>query len=222
MRDIKISASILGCDLSNLGAETAKAITSGVDWIHFDVMDGHFVDNISFGAPLQQAITKRCFMDTHLMVSKPEEHVGIFAESGSQMITFHIESNGDADHTINKIHQMGLKAGLAIRPDTPAEAVFPYLEKLELVLVMTVEPGYGGQGFLSYTLPKIAQIRDRAEQVNPSLFIEVDGGINGDTAPLVTKAGADVLVSGTYLFKAKDMFSAISTLRGKKRVQSAK
>ena len=220
MNDIKISASILGCDLASVGAETSRAAVSGADWIHFDVMDGHFVENISFGAALQKAITKRCFMDTHLMVSKPEEQVGFFAESGSDMITFHIESNGDADHTINKLHQMGLKAGLAIRPDTPAEAVFPYLEKLELVLVMTVEPGYGGQGFLSYTLPKIAQIRERAEQVNPSLFIEVDGGINGDTAPLVTKAGADVLVSGTYLFGAKDMFSAISTLKGKKRVQS--
>ena len=220
MNDIKISASILGCDLSCVGAEAAKAVVSGVDWIHFDVMDGHFVDNISFGAPLQKAIaiTKRCFLDTHLMVSKPEEQVGFFVESGSDMITFHIESDGDADHTINKIHQSGLKAGLAIRPDTPAEAVFPYLEKLELVLVMTVEPGYGGQGFLSYTLPKIAQIRERAEQVNPSLFIEVDGGINADTAPLVTKAGADVLVSGTYLFESKDMFSAVSTLRGKRRI----
>ena len=218
MADIKISASILGCDLSSVGAEAAKAAVSGADWIHFDVMDGHFVENISFGAPLQKAITKRCFMDTHLMVSKPEEQVGFFAESGSDMITFHIESDGDADHTINKIHQLGLKAGLALKPDTPAEAVFPYLEKLELVLVMTVEPGYGGQGFLSYTLPKITQIRERAEQVNPSLFIEVDGGINGDTAPLVIKAGADVLVSGTYLFESKDMFSAISTLRGKRRI----
>lgn len=220
MRDIKVSASILGCDLSSAGAEAAKAVVSGADWIHFDVMDGHFVENISFGAPLQKAIaiTKRSFIDTHLMVSRPEEQVGFFAESGSDMITFHVESDGDADHTINKIHQLGLKAGLALKPDTPAEAVFPYLEKLELVLVMTVEPGYGGQGFLSYTLPKISQIRERAEQVNPDLFIEVDGGINAETAPLVTRAGADVLVSGTYLFGAKDMFSTISTLKGKRRV----
>lgn len=221
MADIKVSASILGCDLSAVGAEAAKAEVSGADWIHFDVMDGHFVENISFGAPLQQALApkvKRCFMDTHLMVSRPEEQVGFFAESGSDLITFHVESDGDADHTINKIHRLGLKAGLALRPDTPAEAVFPYLERLELVLVMTVEPGYGGQGFLSYTLPKITQIRERAEQVNPSLFIEVDGGINGDTAPLVIRAGADVLVSGTYLFGAKDMFSAISSLKGKRKL----
>ena len=218
MADIKISASILNCDLASVGAEASKAALSGADWIHFDVMDGHFVENISFGASLQAAITKRCFMDTHLMVTNPEEQVGFFAESGSDMITFHIESKGDAEHTINKIHQLGLKAGLAIKPDTPAEAVFPYLEKLELVLVMTVEPGYGGQGFLNYTLPKITQIRERAEQVNPNLYIEVDGGINGDTAPMVIKAGADVLVSGTYLFGSKDMFSAISSLRGKRRL----
>lgn len=218
MREIKVSASILGCDLSAVGAETARAIGSGVDWIHFDVMDGRFVENISFGAPLQNAISKRCFMDTHLMVSRPEEQLGFFAESGSDLITFHVESESDVDHTINKIHQLGLKAGLSIKPDTPAEAVFPYLEKLELVLVMTVEPGYGGQGFLNYTLPKITRIRERADQVHPSLFIEVDGGINGDTAPLVIKAGADVLVSGTYLFRSKDMFSAISTLKGKKRI----
>ncbi|MCH5201204.1 MAG: ribulose-phosphate 3-epimerase [Oscillospiraceae bacterium] len=216
MRDIKVSASILGCDLSAVGAEAARAVTSGADWIHFDVMDGHFVENISFGAPLQKAIAKRCFMDTHLMVDRPEEQVGFFAESGSDMITFHVESRSDIDHTINKIHQLGMKAGLSIRPDTPAEAVFPYLERIELVLVMTVEPGYGGQGFLSYTLPKITQIRERAEQVNPSLFIEVDGGINGDTAPLVIKAGADVLVSGTYLFGAKDMFTAVKSLKGER------
>lgn len=184
-----------------------------------DVMDGQFVESISFGAAVQASLLPNLqnegyFIDTHLMVANPDRQIGFFTNSGSNMITFHAESQSDIDHTVNKIHRAGLMAGLAIKPSTPVEAVMPFLEKLEMVLVMTVEPGYGGQGFLSYTLPKITQIRNRADEVKPSLMIEVDGGINEETAPLVIDAGANVLVSGTYIFGANYMKDAIEKIRG--------
>ena len=213
--DVKISASLLGADLSRLGEEAVRARVGGADWIHFDVMDGKFVENISFGAEVQKAILKngKFFVDTHLMVSRPDKQLDFFIKAGSNLITFHIESESDADHTINVLHRAGIMAGIALKPSTPAEFVYPFLESLELVLVMTVEPGYGGQGFLNYTLPKIKQIREKANELRPSLMIEVDGGINRETAPLVIDAGADVLVSGSYLFGAKNMIEAAAYLR---------
>ena len=212
--DGKVSASLLGCDLSNLGREAEKAVQGGCDWIHFDVMDGSFVENITMGAPVQKTLNPDYFMDTHLMVSRPDKQIDFFAKSGSDIITFHTEADSDIDHTINKIHRAGLMAGLSVKPATPAEELFPYLEKLEMVLIMTVEPGYGGQGFLNYTLPKISKVRDKAMGLNHPLLIEVDGGINAETAPLAINAGANVLVSGSYLFKAQDTAAAVRALKG--------
>lgn len=214
-KNIKISASLLGAELSDIGNEALRARAGGSDWIHFDVMDGKFVENISFGAAVQESVRRRgdFFFDTHLMVDRPDKQMSFFVNSGSKMITFHIESNSDTDHMINKIHRAGLMAGVALKPSTPAESVFPFLEKLEMVLVMTVEPGYGGQGFLDYTLPKITKIRKKAEEIRPSLLIEVDGGINKETAAKVIRAGADVLVSGTYLFRSESIIGAIDSLR---------
>ncbi len=212
--DVKVSASLLGCNLADLGGEAEKAVQSGCDWIHFDVMDGSFVENITMGAPVQKALNPDFYMDTHLMVSRPDKQIDFFANSGSDIITFHAEADSDIDHTINKIHRAGLKAGLSVKPATPVEELFPYLEKLELVLIMTVEPGYGGQGFLNYTLPKISKVRDKAEELGRSLLIEVDGGINAETAPLAVNAGANVLVSGSYLFRAADTAAAVRALKG--------
>lgn len=212
--DVKVSASLLGCNLADLGGEAEKAVQSGCDWIHFDVMDGCFVENITMGAPVQKALNPDFYMDTHLMVSRPDKQIDFFANSGSDLITFHAEADSDIDHTINKIHRAGLKAGLSVKPATPVEELFPYLEKLELVLIMTVEPGYGGQGFLNYTLPKISKVRDKAEELGRSLLIEVDGGINAETAPLAINAGANVLVSGSYLFRASDTAAAVRALKG--------
>ncbi len=215
--DIKVSASLLGADLSELGTEAVRAKNSGADWIHYDVMDGKFVENISFGSEVQKSIGKKgnFFMDTHLMVSRPDKQLDYFIKGGSDLITFHIESDSDADHTVNMLHQAGIAAGIALKPSTPVESIYPFIEKLELVLIMTVEPGYGGQGFLNYTLPKIKQIREKADELRPSLMIEVDGGINMETAPLVKKAGADVLVSGSYIFGAENMREAIQKLKEK-------
>ena len=210
-----ISASILSADFGNLKDELKRAQDSGCDMIHFDVMDGHFVPNISYGVPVLKSIKKYSPLpyDVHLMITEPERYVEAFKNAGADIITFHEETECDKDALIDKIHSLGMKAGMSVKPNTPVSALYPYLNKLDMALVMTVEPGFGGQGFMEFTLDKIASLRAQADSLNIPLDIEVDGGITDKTAPRVRHAGANVLVSGSYLFKSDNMRRSASLLR---------
>lgn len=210
-----ISASILSADFGNLKDELKRAQDSGCDMIHFDVMDGHFVPNISYGVPVLKSIKKYSPLpfDVHLMITEPERYVEAFKNAGADIITFHEETECDKDALIDKIHSLGMKAGMSVKPNTPVSALYPYLNKLDMALVMTVEPGFGGQGFMEFTLDKIASLRAQADSLNIPLDIEVDGGITDKTAPRVRHAGATVLVSGSYLFKSDNMRRSASLLR---------
>lgn len=211
---LKISPSILSADFSRLGEEMQRAKDNGADYIHFDVMDGHFVPNISYGVPVLKSLKKSAPLpfDVHLMITDPYDYIKAFADAGADIITFHVESNSDIKATIDLIHSYGVKAGLTVKPATDISTVYPYLNDVEMVLVMTVEPGFGGQGFIYDTLDKIKALREESTRQGLDLDIEVDGGIDGTTAPLVKEAGANVLVSGSYLFGAPDMSVAVKTL----------
>ena len=213
--DIKISASILSADFGRLADELRRAEAAGCDMIHFDVMDGHFVPNLSYGVPVLKSIRKYCALpfDVHLMITDPLDYIDAFADAGADHITFHEEISEGPREVIKKIRSRGITAGISVKPNTPVESVYELIDLLDMVLVMTVEPGFGGQGFISHTLDKISALRREIERRGLKTDIEVDGGIDASTSVLVKNAGANVLVSGSYLFKAKDMAAAAKALR---------
>ena len=212
---IKFSPSILTADFVHLGDAICELDNAKTDMFHLDVMDGLFVPNISIGIPVVDSIRKATdtILDVHLMIDRPHRYIEQFAKAGADIIGFHVEAGSDVDETIDLIHSFGKKACLTIKPKTPADAVFPYLEKLDMVLVMSVEPGFGGQAFMPESLPKITAIREKANELGLDIDIEVDGGINLETAPLATRAGANVLVTGNVLFSAEDKTRRLQELR---------
>ena len=212
---VKISPSILSANFAILGAEVDDIKNAGAEMAHIDVMDGIFVPNMSFAFPIIDALKKTTdiFLDVHLMIVNPERYIERFIDSGADLITFHLEATEDVDACIDMIKKRGKKVSVSVKPNTPIEAVYPYLEKCDMILVMTVEPGYGGQALIPFCLDKVKTLREEITKRGLNVDIQVDGGINEKTAQAAREAGANILVAGSAVFNCEDRKAAIDALR---------
>lgn len=212
---IKISPSILACDFSKLGEEIESIRLGGAEMAHLDVMDGMFVTNISFGLPVIESIRKSTsmFLDVHLMITQPERYISRFIDAGADLVTFHIEATDCPEECLEIIRSRGKKAAISVKPNTPVEDIYPYLDRCDMILVMTVEPGYGGQALIPECLEKVKKLKAEIDKRGLDIDIQVDGGINEKNANEAKSAGANVLVAGSAVFKYEDRKSAIDKLR---------